>query len=164
MWVANLLLFISVHVCVGGAGGGGVIKLTAYTLQKMISTHIFILKLWFLRKQQRKTSNYEVINLWIHWIITNINYRWKWSSIIYMTGMSTPFWELLPTSTLDVLRSWKGGYKANSAVVLTVNSAQIAVNLLFLLALLFLSVLLAQSKISWLCYTRNILANNAMSI
>lgn len=26
-------------------GGGGVIKLTAYTLQKMISTHIFILKL-----------------------------------------------------------------------------------------------------------------------
>lgn len=43
MRVANLLLFISVHVCVGG--GGGVIKLTAYTLQKMIYTHIFILKL-----------------------------------------------------------------------------------------------------------------------
>lgn len=146
-------------------GGGGY---KAYTLQKMISTHIFILKLWFLRKQQRKTSNYEVINLWIHWIITyKLYYRRKWSSIIYitgMTGMSTPFRELLPTSTLDVLRSWKGGYKANSAVVLTVNSAQIAVNLLFLLALLFLCVLLAQSKISLLCYTRNILANNAMSI
>lgn len=72
IWVANLLLFISVHVC--GGGGGRVIKLTAYTLQKMIPTHIFILKLWFHRKQQRKTSNYEVINLWIHWIITNINY------------------------------------------------------------------------------------------
>lgn len=160
---ANLLLFISVHVCVGRGGGN-----KAYTLQKLISTHIFILKLWFLRKQQRKTSNYEVINLWIHWIITyKLYYRRKWSSIIYitgMTGMSTPFRELLPTSTLDVLRSWKEGYKANSAVVLTVNSAQIAVNLLFLLALLFLSVLLAQSKISWLCYTRNILANNAMSI
>lgn len=38
---ANLLLFISVHVCVGRGGGGN----KAYTLQKLISTHIFILKL-----------------------------------------------------------------------------------------------------------------------
>lgn len=83
IWVANLLLFISVHVW----GGGGN---KAYTLQKMISTHIFILKLWFLRKQQRKTSNYEVINLWIHWIITNINY------IIGGNDLPSYIWQVCP--------------------------------------------------------------------
>lgn len=78
---ANLLLFISVHVCVGR--GGGVIKHTHYK-------NWYLLKLWFLRKQQRKTSNYEVINLWIHWIITNINY------IIGGNDLPSYIWQVCP--------------------------------------------------------------------
>lgn len=63
--------------------GGGIIKHTHYK-------NWYLLKLWFLRKQQRKTSNYEVINLWIHWIITNINY------IIGGNDLPSYIWQVCP--------------------------------------------------------------------
>lgn len=78
--------YLLVYMYVWEGGGGN----KAYTLRKLISTHIFILKLWFLRKQQRKTSNYEVINLWIHWIITNINY------IIGGNDLPSYIWQVCP--------------------------------------------------------------------